>query len=97
MSPAARRCLSVLFYYAAYCVFPVPAHGIDIVGRARWRCWCCSARPLGTKQHTLTLPLLLLMTDLYWAQGSLRANRTALRGAGGCWGIGGRRSFWPNC
>ncbi len=66
--------LSVLFYYGAYCVFlyrrtesiswPRALAVLALFGAA-----------LGTKQHTLTLPALLLLTDLYWPQGSFRANR----------------------
>jgi len=70
--------LSVLFYYAAFCVFlyrrtesiswPRALAVIALFGAA-----------VATKQHTLTLPLLLLLTDLFWAhgsnQGSVRANR----------------------
>jgi tetratricopeptide (TPR) repeat protein len=70
--------LSVFFYYAAFCVFlyrrtdsiswPRALAVIALFGAA-----------VASKQHTLTLPLLLLLTDLFWAhgsnQGGVRANR----------------------
>ena len=66
--------LSVLFYYAAYCVF--------LYRRTESISWTRAlavlvlfGAALGTKQHTLTLPALLLLTDLFWPQGSVRANR----------------------
>ena len=66
--------LSVLFYYSAFCVF--------LYRRTESISWLRAlavlvlfGAALGSKQHTLTLPALFLLTDLFWAQGSLRANR----------------------
>ena len=66
--------LSVLFYYSAFCVF--------LYRRTESISWVRAlavlvlfGAALGTKQHTLTLPALLLLTDLFWTQGSVRANR----------------------
>ena len=66
--------LSVLFYYAAFCVF--------LYRRTESISWARAlavivlfGAAVASKQHTLTLPLLLLMTDLFWSHGSVRANR----------------------
>jgi protein O-mannosyl-transferase len=85
--------LSVLFYYGAFCVF--------LYRRTETISWpralavmALFGAAVATKQHTLTLPLLLLLTDLYWAhgsnQGSVRANRLlyillGLTGISGGW------------
>lgn len=66
--------LSVLFYYAAYCVFLYRRTESITVLRAL-AILALFGLALGTKQHTLTLPLLFLMTDLFWSQGNWRANR----------------------
>ncbi len=66
--------LSVLFYYAAYCVF-LYRRTESITWPRALAVLVLFGAALGSKQHTLTLPLLLLMTDLYWPQGSVRANR----------------------
>ena len=71
------ECLSVTLVYAAFAVFlyrPEPSI-----------CWRTSAAILGlfvlallSKEHTVALPLLLLLTDYWWNQGSalkaLKAN-----------------------
>ena len=66
--------LSVMFYYAAVCVFlyKKPAESISIW--RRWRSWCCSAAALTSKEHTLTLPVLLLLLDLAWVREGWRKN-----------------------
>jgi tetratricopeptide (TPR) repeat protein len=79
--------LSVLFYYSAYCVFLYRRTESITLLRALAVIALFGAA-VATKQHTLTLPLLLFMTDLYWTQGSVRANRLlyvllGLSGAGG--------------
>jgi protein O-mannosyl-transferase len=66
--------LSVLFYYAAYCVF-LYRRTESITWPRALAVLALFAAAIGSKQHTLTLPLLLLITDLFWPQGSLRANR----------------------
>jgi protein O-mannosyl-transferase len=79
--------LSVLFYYAAYCVF-LYRRTDSITWPRALAVLVLFGLALGSKEHTLTLPLLLLMTDLYWPQGSLKANRV-LYAALGLLGIGG--------
>lgn len=65
--------LSTLFYYGAYCVF--------LYRRTEVISWVRALTVLGlfgaavlSKQPALTLPLLLLFTDLYWVPGGFRAN-----------------------
>ena len=65
--------LSVFFYYGAYCVF--------LYGRTEritiWRALAVTAlfgAAASTKEHALTLPVLMLLTDLYWIKGGVRAN-----------------------
>jgi Tfp pilus assembly protein PilF len=89
--------LSVLFYYAAFCVFLYRRTESITLLRAL-AVMVLFGAAVATKQHTLTLPLLLLLTDLYWShgsnhganQGSVRANRLlyaflAVTGAAGGW------------
>lgn len=66
--------LSVLLYYAAYCVF-LYRRTESISWPRALAVMVLFGGAVATKQHTLTLPLLLLMTDLFWSQGSVRANR----------------------
>lgn len=74
--------LSVLFYYAAYCVFLY--RRTDSITWARaLAVLALFGAALGSKQHTLTLPLLMLLTDLFWTQGSVRANRVLYLMLGG--------------
>ena len=65
--------LSVLFYYGAYCVFLYRrTERITL-----WRALAVLAlfgAAASTKEHALTLPILLLLTDLYWIKGGIRAN-----------------------
>jgi len=79
--------LSVLFYYAAYCVF-LYRRTESITWARALAVLVLFGLALGSKEHTLTLPVLLLMTDLYWPQGSLKANRL-LYAVLGLLGIGG--------
>jgi len=65
--------LSVFFYYAAYCVF--------LYRRTEPITWLRALAVLvlfgaaaSTKEHTLTLPVLLVLTDLYWRKPGIRAN-----------------------
>src|SRR5579863_530442 len=85
--------LSVLFYYGAYCVF-LYRRTESISWPRALAVMALFGAAVATKQHTLTLPVLLLMTDLYWShgsnQGSVRANRLlyillGLAGAAGGW------------
>jgi tetratricopeptide (TPR) repeat protein len=65
--------LSVFFYYGAYCVFLYRrTERITL-----WRTLAVVAlfgAAASTKEHALTLPVLLLLTDLYWIKGGVRAN-----------------------
>jgi protein O-mannosyl-transferase len=65
--------LSVLFFYAAYCVFLYSGTESFTWTRALF-ITVLFACALASKQHTLTLPLLLLLTDLYWRKGGVRAH-----------------------
>ena len=65
--------LSILFYYGAYCVF--------LYRRTEPITWLRALAVLvlfgaavTTKEHTLTLPALLVLTDLYWRKPGIRAN-----------------------
>ena len=65
--------LSVMFYYAAFAMFLykrgesiTPARSIAIV--------LLFGAALASKEHTLTLPALLLLTDYFWSRGGLRKN-----------------------
>jgi protein O-mannosyl-transferase len=66
--------LSVLFYYAAFAVFLYrQSESITL-----WRSLAVLAlfgAAIAVKEHTLTLPALLLLTDYFWGRGSLRKNR----------------------
>ncbi|HLH41971.1 MAG TPA: tetratricopeptide repeat protein [Bryobacteraceae bacterium] len=65
--------LSVFFYYGAYCAFLYRrTERITI-----WRALAVTAlfgAAASTKEHALTLPLLVALTDLYWIKGGMRAN-----------------------
>ena len=61
--------LSVLFYYAAFCVF-LYRRTESISWLRALAVMALFGAAVATKQHTLTLPLLLLLTDLFWAHGS---------------------------
>ncbi len=65
--------LSVLFYYAAFAVFVWRPGGIDD-GAARSRDPGAVRRRRGIKEHTLTLPVLLVLTDYFWNRGGIRKN-----------------------
>jgi tetratricopeptide (TPR) repeat protein len=81
--------LSVLFYYSAFCVF-LYRRTESISWPRALAVMALFGAAVATKQHTLTLPILLLLTDLFWNQGSFRANRRlylflGLAGAAGGW------------
>jgi tetratricopeptide (TPR) repeat protein len=65
--------LSVLCYYAAYCVF-LYHHTEQITWTRALFVTVLFGAAVASKQHTLTLPLLLLLTDLYWRKGGLKAH-----------------------
>jgi Tfp pilus assembly protein PilF len=65
--------LSVLFYYSAFAVFIYSnrdrmswLRAISIV--------VLFGAAAATKEHTLTLPVLILLTDFFWHRGGLRKN-----------------------
>jgi tetratricopeptide (TPR) repeat protein len=62
------ECLSVLFFFAAFTVFLYRRQA-----EASWRIaiavMALFGAALGTKEHTLVLPGLLLLTDYYWNPG----------------------------
>jgi protein O-mannosyl-transferase len=65
--------LSVFFYYAAFAVFLYrAAESITL-----WRSLAVLAlfgAAIAVKEHTLTLPALLLLTDYFWGRGGVRKN-----------------------
>jgi protein O-mannosyl-transferase len=65
--------LSVFFYYGAYCVF-LYRRTEKIAWTRALAVLALFAAAASTKEHTLTLPVLLLLTDLYWVKGGIRAN-----------------------
>ncbi len=65
--------LSVLFYYSAFAVF--------IYSNREKMTWLRAISVVvlfgaaaATKEHTLTLPALILLTDFFWRRGGLRKN-----------------------
>ncbi|HVO99186.1 MAG TPA: tetratricopeptide repeat protein [Bryobacteraceae bacterium] len=67
--------LSVLFYYAAFAVFIYSNRETMSILRAIAVVGLFLAAA-ATKEHTLTLPVLILMTDYYWHRGGVRKNAT---------------------
>ncbi len=67
--------LSVLFFFSAYLVFLYknPSHSIS-VGRMIAIVALFGAA-LSSKEHTLTLPVLILLTDLFWIREGWRKNQ----------------------
>jgi Tfp pilus assembly protein PilF len=63
--------LSVLFYFAAYAVFLYCRTERMTIGRALAVCALFGCAFL-TKEHTLTLPILLVVTDYLWKLGGIR-------------------------
>ena len=79
--------LSVLFYFAAFAVFLYRRSDSTTLLRAVIIVALFGAA-VSTKEHTLTLPALLLLTDFFWGRGGLRRNGVlygllALAGMGG--------------
>jgi hypothetical protein len=66
--------LSVLFYYAAFAVFIYSNRDSMSVLRAIAVVTLFGAAA-ASKEHTLTLPMLILLTDLFWHRGGWRANK----------------------
>lgn len=65
--------LSVLFYYAAFAVFIYSNRDSMSIGRAIAVVALFGAAA-ATKEHTLTLPVLIVLTDFFWHRGGLRKN-----------------------
>jgi protein O-mannosyl-transferase len=65
--------LSVLFYYAAFAVF-VWRPGESMSLPRALAILLLFGAAAGTKEHTLTLPVLLILTDYFWNRGGLRKN-----------------------
>jgi len=65
--------LSVLFYYAAFAVFLYDNSEKMVLARALAIVALFGAA-IGTKEHTLTLPLLFLLTDFFWGRSGWRKN-----------------------
>jgi hypothetical protein len=65
--------LSVLFYYAAFAVFLWrPGESMTLLRAVAILILFGAAA--GTKEHTLTLPVLLVLTDYFWSRGGVRKN-----------------------
>ena len=65
--------LSVLFYYAAFAVF-VWRPGDSMSLPRALAIVVLFAAAAGVKEHTLTLPVLLILTDYFWNRGGIRKN-----------------------
>jgi tetratricopeptide (TPR) repeat protein len=65
--------LSVLFYYAAFAVFIYSDRDSMSLVRAIAVVALFGAAA-ATKEHTLTLPALIVLTDFFWHRGGLRKN-----------------------
>lgn len=65
--------LSVLFYFAAFAIFIYSKEGLVAWTRAIL-CAVLLVVAVNTKEHTLTLPLLMLGTALFWGRVSIRRN-----------------------
>lgn len=76
--------LSVMLYYAAFAVF-LYRPGANMTWLRALAIVALFGAAISTKEHTLTLPVLLLLTDYFWNRGGIRANRTvyALLAIGG--------------
>jgi hypothetical protein len=66
--------LSVFFYYTAFAVFLYSNRDSMSLLRAIAIVTLFGAAA-ATKEHTLTLPALIVLTDLFWHRGGLRRNR----------------------
>ena len=64
--------LSVLFYYSAFAVF-IYADSMSFLRAIAIVALFGAA--MASKEHTLTLPLLIVLTDFFWQRGGVRKNR----------------------
>ncbi|HLH38020.1 MAG TPA: tetratricopeptide repeat protein [Bryobacteraceae bacterium] len=79
--------LSVMFYYAAFAVF-LYKRGESITLARSLAIVLLFGAAIASKEHTLTLPALLLLTDYFWSRGGVRKNASlygmfAVAGAAG--------------
>lgn len=65
--------LSVLFYYAAFAVF-IYSNRDSIAWLRAITIVALFGAAAATKEHTLTLPVLILLTDFFWRRGGWRKN-----------------------
>jgi tetratricopeptide (TPR) repeat protein len=65
--------LSVLFYYAAFAVF-IYSNRDSISWSRAIAVLVLFGAAAASKEHTLTLPALILLTDFYWHRGGLKKN-----------------------
>ena len=65
--------LSVLFYYASFAVF-LYRGGESMTFLRALGVVALFGAAAATKEHTLTLPILLLLTDYFWGRGGFRKN-----------------------
>ncbi len=80
--------LSVLLYFSAFAVFLYRRTGSMTVLRSI-AIVALFAAAISTKEHTLTLPALLLLADYYWGLGGIRKNGVlyGILAAAGVWGL----------
>ena len=65
--------LSVLFYYSAFAVF-IYSNRDSMSWLRAIAVVVLFGAAAATKEHTLTLPALILLTDFYWRRGGLKKN-----------------------
>jgi len=65
--------LSVLFYYSAFAIFIYSSRG-GVTWLRAIAVLALFGAAAATKEHTLTLPALILLTDFFWHRGGLRKN-----------------------
>ncbi len=85
--------LSVLFYYAAFAVF-VWRPGESMSFLRALAILVLFGAAAGVKEHTLTLPVLLILTDYFWNRGGIRKNAVLYGLLGVCAVVGGIYVFW---
>jgi len=83
--------LSALFYFSAFAVFLYRRTESITIWRSITIVVLFGAA-ISTKEHTMTLPALLLLADYYWGLGGIRRNRLlygilAVAGAWGAFGV----------
>ena len=79
--------LSVLFYFSAFAVFLYRRTESITISRSI-AIVALFAAAISTKEHTLTLVALLLLTDYYWGLGGIRKNGRLYGNYRGCRSLG---------